>query len=444
MSTSTAVNSTNITNLQQGNDGPFRQNNTGGYAAPIDSGANAIAGGFGSSATGAFAIGIGVGTNANGTESVAIGRNASATNGKAVSIGSGNSASGNGAVAIGDPNVANGAGAVAIGENNTATGIGAVALGSTAVANGNSAIAIGTAANAALAGNVAIGGGTVATAATTTAVGLGASATGANSAAIGAGSTDGGQANTFAVGGTAAGTQRRVINVAAGNVSATSTDAINGTQLFTLSASVDTRFASIGIPPLPANGSLAIGIGSFAAANGSAFGVNANAAGIGSTAIGNGATVTAAAGNSVALGQGSVATAPGTVSFGTPGSERRLTNVAAGVNPTDAVNFGQFTTAVNGINASLTDLNGQTNALRNQNRRTEGGVAMALAAATVHLPLEPGEYGLVGGVGVFRSETGFSAKFEGRPSERFVIGASIGITTSGGSVGAAAGIGYKF
>jgi hypothetical protein len=57
-------------------------------------------------------------------------------------------------------------------------------------------------------------------------------------------------------------------------------------------------------------------------------------------ALGHGALVTTA--NSVAIGTGSVANEDNSVSFGTIGHERRLTNVAAGINTTDAVNMSQF------------------------------------------------------------------------------------------------------
>ena len=50
----------------------------------------------------------------------------------------------------------------------------------------------------------------------------------------------------------------------------------------------------------------------------------------------------------VALGQGSIANLPNTVSVGAPGAERRITNVAAGVNPTDAVNVSQLSAALGG------------------------------------------------------------------------------------------------
>ena len=50
-------------------------------------------------------------------------------------------------------------------------------------------------------------------------------------------------------------------------------------------------------------------------------------------------------------------------SFGTPGNERRLTNVAAGINPTEAVNVGQLNTAISGVNSTLTTLTGRVSSL---------------------------------------------------------------------------------
>ena len=406
----------------------MRTNNVGGLAAPIASGANALAGGFGSSATGDNAVGIGAGASATGLEAVAIGKGAIAKDGKAVSVGSGNTASGNGAVAIGDPNTATGTGAVAIGNTNTATGQGAVALGNLTVATGKAAVAIGDAATATVAGAIAIGDAAGASGVTATAVGSGAKATGANSVAIGAGSTDGGAANVFAVGST---TQtRRVVNVAAGTLVAGGTDAVNAGQLLALSTSVDTRFAQIGFAGPYQAGAISLGVGASAVGNATAYGVNASAQAAGGVALGNGATVQSAATNAVALGAGSIASAPNTVSFGTPGNERRLTNVAPGVNPTDAVNLNQLNTM---FNTAQDDI-----------RRANGGVAMALGAATVQLPLEVGEMGVVGSVGIFRGDTAFNFKYQMRPTEDITFGVGVGVTTHGGNVGASAGIGYKW
>jgi autotransporter adhesin len=71
-----------------------------------------------------------------------------------------------------------------------------------------------------------------------------------------------------------------------------------------------------------------------------AIGGGSQASGTNSTAIGEGAKATA--NNAVALGAGSVADQAGTVSVGSAGNERRITNVADGMAPTDAVNMRQF------------------------------------------------------------------------------------------------------
>ncbi|PSG52275.1 adhesin, partial [Escherichia coli] len=69
-------------------------------------------------------------------------------------------------------------------------------------------------------------------------------------------------------------------------------------------------------------------------------GVDASAQGKDSVAIGSGSI--AAADNSVALGTGSVAEEENTISVGSSTNQRRITNVAAGVNATDAVNVSQL------------------------------------------------------------------------------------------------------
>lgn len=86
----------------------------------------------------------------------------------------------------------------------------------------------------------------------------------------------------------------------------------------------------------------AVGNSSNASGNAStAIGLSSAASALNTTAIGSQATASGV--NSVALGNGSVANAANTVSFGTAGGERRLTNLAAGINPTDGVNVAQLT-----------------------------------------------------------------------------------------------------
>ena len=88
----------------------------------------------------------------------------------------------------------------------------------------------------------------------------------------------------------------------------------------------------------------------------------------------------ASAPNSVALGAGSVANVANTVSVGAPGSERRITNVAAGVNPTDAANVGQLSSMAAGFQSQVGGLQSQIN---DNDRRLRDGVAVAMAAGGV-------------------------------------------------------------
>lgn len=136
------------------------------------------------------------------------------------------------------------------------------------------------------------------------------------------------------LGGTAANAPKvQVTNLKDGELSATSTDAVTGAQLWNTNQNVSNLSQLVqvvqnnqttGTPYVSVNSS----------------GNAAQAIGNGSVAIGGGAK--ASAPNSVAIGEGSVADQTNTVSVGASGSERRITNVAAGQAPTDAVNMQQF------------------------------------------------------------------------------------------------------
>ncbi|MGF7130393.1 autotransporter adhesin [Paraburkholderia sp. EB58] len=88
---------------------------------------------------------------------------------------------------------------------------------------------------------------------------------------------------------------------------------------------------------------------------------------------------TASADGSVALGQGSVADRANTVSVGSAGSERQITNVAAGVEGTDAVNVNQLNAVASQAAATAAKVDGavmyDTNAdgSVNKNSVTLGG-----------------------------------------------------------------------
>ncbi|EIB6192891.1 trimeric autotransporter adhesin SadA [Salmonella enterica] len=162
--------------------------------------------------------------------------------------------------------------------------------------------------------------------------------------------------------------QRQITNVAAGSAD---TDAVNVSQLKvtdsrvaantesinnlnTQVSSLDTRVTNIenGIGDIVTTGST-----KYFKTN--TDGVDANAQGADSVAIGSGSI--AAAENSVALGTNSVADEANTVSVGSSTQQRRITNVAAGVNNTDAVNVAQLKASEAGSVRYETNADGSVN-----------------------------------------------------------------------------------
>jgi autotransporter adhesin len=140
--------------------------------------------------------------------------------------------------------------------------------------------------------------------------------------------------NRITLGGTAGNAPKvQLTNLQDGALSATSTDAVTGAQLWNTNQTVSSLSQQINVVRNTQNtGSPYVAVTS--------SGNAAQAIGNGSVAIGGGSK--ASAPNSVAIGEGSVADVTNTLSVGSSGSERRITNVAAGQGPTDAVNMQQF------------------------------------------------------------------------------------------------------
>ncbi|WP_267081342.1 MULTISPECIES: YadA family autotransporter adhesin [Limnobaculum] len=219
--------------------------------------------------------------------------------------------------------------------DSNASGTDSVAVGPAATALGLSAIAIGNGATATEEDSVALGAGS------TTEAAVGTTGTTIN----GTDYTFAGDAPASVVSIGTAGAERQLTHVAAGQLSATSTDAVNGSQLFATNTEVTNIGATItnisnggGIKYFHANSTLADSNAS--GTDSIAMGPVAIASATNSIAIGNGATATSD--GSIALGQGSIADRQNSISVGTNGAERQIINVAAGTNDTDAVNYAQL------------------------------------------------------------------------------------------------------
>ncbi|WP_231472860.1 YadA-like family protein [Escherichia coli] len=236
-------------------------------------------------------------------------------------------------------------------EDSLAVGTDSLAMGAKTIVNGDKGIGIG------------YGAYVDANALNGIAIGSNAQVIHVNSIAIGNGSTTtrGAQTNytaynmdapqnsvgEFSVG--SADGQRQITNVAAGSAD---TDAVNVGQLKVTDAQVSQNTQSITnldnrVTNLDSRvTNIENGIGDIVTTGSTKYfktntdGVDASAQGKDSVAIGSGSI--AAADNSVALGTGSVATEENTISVGSSTNQRRITNVAAGKNATDAVNVAQL------------------------------------------------------------------------------------------------------
>lgn len=170
-----------------------------------------------------------------------------------------------------------------------------------------------------------------------------------------------------------------------------------------------------------------------------AFGNGANASGTNALALGTGATATGD--NSVALGAGSVASAPNTVSVGAPGAERRITNVAAGIDPTDAVNVGQLTAGLNSVSTQISNVRFD---LSRMNRDLEGGVASAMAVGTLPQVLTPGQGTIAGSISTWQGQQAFAIGVSRSSDDGRIVVRAAGTINTRGNGGASVGVGIGF
>ncbi|MCG5074421.1 YadA-like family protein [Paraburkholderia tagetis] len=177
------------------------------------------------------------------------------------------------------------------------------------------------------------------------------------------------------LGGTDASTAVKLTNLQDGELSGSSTDAVTGAQLY--ATNVEVSNLNQAIQNININGSEYMstnttnGPASATGSNSIAAGGGATASGANSTAMGDKAAATAD--NSVALGANSVADQANTVSVGSTGNERRITNVANGVAPTDAANMGQLQSGMNQLQSGMNSVA----------RNAYGGVAAATALTMI-------------------------------------------------------------
>ncbi|MCF3549401.1 ESPR-type extended signal peptide-containing protein [Stenotrophomonas maltophilia] len=230
--------------------------NSLGYGAGVNmKGDNTTAFGIGARIDGQNSAAFGFKARTSGVDSVAFGYNASANGGHALAMGANAYTGALGATAVGNDAAATRQNAVALGSGSSAEKENALALGANALSNGVDAVALGSKAmvdTGAGTGGVAIGGGAragswgytgaIAIGGDTrayidgVALGYAASASAQGAVALGVRSVAT-ETNTVSVG--SASVRRRIVNVADGRVTASSTDAVTGKQLHAMNERVD-------------------------------------------------------------------------------------------------------------------------------------------------------------------------------------------------------------
>ncbi|CAG9197528.1 Trimeric autotransporter adhesin [Paraburkholderia tropica] len=245
-----------------------------------------------------------------------------------------------------------------------------------------------------------------------------------------------------------------------GTLSAASTDAVTGQQLYATNLQVDalnqavqniSTTGSTAIAVNSANGAASatkaqtIAVGGGAAASGNnatAIGDSSVASGESTVALGRNASATAS--NAVAVGANSVADRADSVSVGSAGSERQITNVAAGTSGTDAVNMNQMNSALtqqsNTFNQQVQSLQRSINTVE---KNAYAGVAAAMAMPNL-TPSGPGKTVVAAGGGYYKGSSAAAVAVTYRSANMHWL-ANVGVAvTNNGDAGARAQVGYEF
>jgi len=330
----------------------------------------------------AFGTALGADSRVTAANGVAVGYQANASAINAISIGTRSKVTGENSGAMGNLSVVSGANSYALGNNSTVAADNVFTMGNN--------ISV----DAGLNGAIVLGNGSSARAAIAT----GSAEIDGNVYNF-AGATPG-AGSVLSIG--AVGAERQITYVAAGQLNATSTDAVNGSQLFATNSAVNTLGTKVSqniaditnlygsvtdVQNLVNSGNIPVKYFSTGSAS---TGADSVASGLNSVAIGQAATATeedsvafgnaanAGFANSLALGANSVTTvgaqtgysayrltAPqtsvGEVAFGTASGNRKLTGIAAGTNNNDAVNVEQLMAVGTQVDLNTTDISNLNN-----------------------------------------------------------------------------------
>ena len=379
-----------------------------------------------SSASGAYATAVGFQAASKGTNAIAIGKGAKANAENTIAIGTGNIVSGKNSGAIGDPTVVSGNSSYSIGNNNNVSADNAYALGSNIKATVKDSVYLGDRAQ------------TQGIHTADAAKGEAYTYGGLNDKAVAGKAGSAAAANKVAgvvTVGNGTDETRQVQGVAAGVVSADSTDAINGSQLYYTNQAI----ANVATQATAAKTEVTAGknvvVNQTTGNSGQTVYNVATADKLDVTSVTAGGVTVNAQGVSIAAP--TAHNPANTVSLspiGLNNGGQRITNVAPAKEGTDAVNLNQ--------------LAGVGNALQNNiervGKKAYAGVAGAIAQGSIPQVTRPGATGIGVGSGYYGGQSamaiGVSAMSDGG---NWVVKGNFSANTDG-HVGVGAGALYQW
>lgn len=347
-----------------------------------------------------------------------------------VSVGTQARAGGGEAIAIGTGATADGIQSIAVGTGNTVAAYQGAAYGSrnTVGAGAANTVVVGNGIVASQANNVVLGNASADRAAQQV---VGATVGNSAGGTIGFGGFAGVAVGVASVG--AAGSERQLVNVAPGAIHAASTDAINGSQLYSVASGLGQLTTNVGTSITqvlggttvynPSTGSISGGI----QIGGNTFSVQQAI----STVYQGGVRYDVRPDGSTDYGSVTLAGSGGT----------QVRNLAPGTAGTDAVNLNQ-------LQATAANLQGQISTLDNRvatmGRALSGGIAASSAMAVV-TPVEAGRYHLTGAVAAYNGQVGVGMNLLKRSDNgQTTLHAGVGWGSGGSKPIARVGFGFSF
>lgn len=397
-------------------------------------------------ATAVDAIAIGTNTNASGVSSIALGDGAKVSGKNSISIGTGNIVSGEGSAAIGDPSNISGTASYSVGNNNTISTNDTFVLGSNVTKTADNSVFLGK--DAAYVADSATTKGLANDYTSEIIEGLTYNYAG--------GTQNIGVVSVGNVNGT-----RRIQNVAPALISATSTDAVNGSQLYDTNKALGNVANSVatligGSYTINPNGTITTRLNYNGNTYDSVQDLVNNIKSGSSIVVNGGTNVTVDIAKDLNLtsvttsdgkGNTTITNANGikmsgvdgkTVNLSSKGLDNggnRITNVGPGLTATDAVNYGQLTDLGR-------DLNGKINNLANEiGDASAQNAALAALKPIQYDPLEPTQ--IMAGYGYYNGSSAIALGVAHYKNESLMF--HTGVSMAGGSskVMANAGVTWK-